>query len=257
MPRQITIRFYEELNDFLPKPLRKQAICRTFMGTPPVRDLIEAMGIPHTEVDLILANGNPVGFYYRPSDGDYISVYPNFESLDISGVTRLRPMPLRITRFILDVHLGKLARYLRMFGFDTLYRNDFNDREIIDISVSEHRIILTRDRQLLKNSRVTHGYCVHSDRPLLQVREVISRFDLRDSVRPFRLCLECNGPLAKISEEEASPLIEEGTRRYHHEFYRCTSCRRIYWEGSHYKRMIGVIEGLLEPGAVKPGLPEG
>ena len=122
MPRQITIRFYEELNDFLHKSLRKKAFTHSFTGTPTVKDIIESLGIPHTEIDLILANGNPVGFNYKPSGGDYVSVYPIFESLDISGTTRLRPKPLRFIRFILDVHLGKLARYLRMLGFDVSER---------------------------------------------------------------------------------------------------------------------------------------
>lgn len=245
MPTSITIRFYEELNDFLRKPLRKKAFAHTYTGTPPLLDVIESLGIPHGEVDLILANGEPAGFDYKPSEGDYISVYPKFESLDIGPVSRLRPKPLRTVRFILDVHLGKLARHLRMLGFDTAYRNDYSDREIIDISLLEQRIILTRDIPLLKNGRVTHGYFVRATDPLGQAREVIGRFDLKSSARPFGLCMECNTALEKITAREAEPFIENGTRENYREFLRCPSCHRIYWEGSHFERMEKLVRSLL------------
>lgn len=245
LPKQITIRFYEELNDFLPKPHRKKPIEHTFFGTPTLRDIIESLGIPHTEVDLILANSQPAEFSYKPAGGDYISVYPKFETFDISTVTQLNPRPLRIIKFILDVHLGKLAHYLRMLGFDTLYRNNLDDPEIIDIALKEHRIILTRDKQLLKNGKVTHGYYVRSENPLVQIREVIGRFDLKHSAIPFSRCIECNGELEKITFIEAEPFLEEGTKENFDQFYRCKNCRRIYWEGSHYDRMVKLVEGLV------------
>ena len=123
-----TFRFYEELNDFLPKEKRKKRFEHNFIDRASVKDVIESFGVPHTEVDLIIVNGESKNFSYIINDGDDISVYPVFESIDISNLQKLRPEPLREPKFILDVHLGTLARYLRMLGFDTNYRNDYAGR---------------------------------------------------------------------------------------------------------------------------------
>ena len=186
MKNTINIRFYEELNLFLIPRKRKRPFDIEFTGRITIKDLIEAQQVPHTEVDLILANGISVSFNYIPSDGDRISVYPVFESLDISGITRLRPEPLREPKFILDVHLGKLAKKMRMLGFDSLYRNDFEDDQIIKIALKEQRIILTRDIGILKNRKVTHGFFVRPDQPDKQLGEVIRRFDLYGKFKPLR-----------------------------------------------------------------------
>ena len=137
-------RFYAELNDFLPPERRFTEFAYSFLDAAPVKDRIESFGVPHVEVDLILANGQSVDFAYRVQDGDRISIYPVFEAFDIAGLTRLRPEPLRDPRFVLDVHLGRLAAYLRMLGFDTLYQNHCADERLAEISQSEHRILLTR-----------------------------------------------------------------------------------------------------------------
>jgi len=242
MPSNIRIRFYQELNDFLPLSKRKNTFQHIFSGSMTIKDIIESLGIPHTEIDLILANGESVTFIYRPCNKDYISVYPVFESLDISGVTRLRPEPLRMSAFILDVHLGKLAKYLRMLGFDTLYRNDYEDQEIIDISVKEKRIILTRDIGILKTSKVTHGYWIRSQQPGAQVKEVIRRFDLAKSINPLNRCIECNGRIENVNKDEIISQLKPKTIQYFHEFYRCTGCGKVYWEGSHFSKMLNKIE---------------
>lgn len=207
-----------------------------------VKDVIESLGVPHTEIDLILVNGESVSFRYKPCIDDRVSVYPVFESLDISQVTRLRPEPLRVSRFILDVHLGKLAKYLRMLGFDTLYRNDYEDNEIIDISARDKRIILTRDLGILKNSRVTHGYWIRSQQPGEQAAEVIRRFDLSKSIKPLNRCIECNGKIREVEKAEIIEQLKPKTIKYFDEFYRCTNCGKVYWEGSHFSKMQGKIE---------------
>ncbi|MEK7405630.1 MAG: Mut7-C RNAse domain-containing protein, partial [Acidobacteriota bacterium] len=143
-------RFYGELNDFLSPERRMTAFPHSFELPAPVKDMIEGLGVPHTEVDLILANGESVDFSYVVRDGDRISVYPVFESLDITPLLRLRERPLRQPRFVLDAHLGKLAAYLRMLGFDTLYRNDYQDPELVALAARDKRILLTRDVGLLK-----------------------------------------------------------------------------------------------------------
>ncbi len=235
-------RFYEELNDFLPEPKRKRTYPYSFDGKPSVKDAVEAEGVPHTEVDLILVNGRSVNFGHHLQDGDRVAVYPVFESLDISPLIRLREKPLRKTRFILDVHLGKLARSLRLLGFDTMYRNDLDDPEIIEIAAEEGRIILTRDIGILKHSAVTHGYWLRSTDPEEQVREVLNRFDLYGQIRPFHRCINCNGLIEPVDKAEIQSRLQPRTQTYYDEFFRCTDCGRIYWKGSHYRKMIDRID---------------
>ena len=239
-------RFYEELNDFLPKKWEKKTFPHGFRGTPSAKTAIEAIGIPHTEVDLIIANGKSVGFDYQINADDRISVYPVFESLDISPIIRLRKEPLRITKFILDVHLGKLANLLRMLGFDTMYQNNYQDSEIVQTALKQNRIILTRDVNLLKRKSVTHGYWMRSTKVGEQLKEVIQRFDIKSQIQPFTRCLMCNTKIKKIKKKEIMNMIPPNTRKYFHEFYFCSQCNKVYWKGSHYKRMIQKMEHFLE-----------
>jgi uncharacterized protein with PIN domain len=245
--RIIHIRFYEELNDFLPVSMQKRDIEYSFKINQTVKDAVEAIGVPHTEIDLILVNGKSVGFDYQLQVGDRISVYPVFESFDISPLVRLRPKPLRETKFILDVHLGKLCKHLRMLGFDTFYRNDLDDPEIIGRSVAEKRIILTRDLGILKNGHVTHGYFLRSQDSKIQLKEIMKRFDLKNQVAPFKRCMECNGLMSRIEKAEIEDQLKDRTKAYFDEFFQCTSCNKIYWGGSHFDNMktfIKEIKGL-------------
>ena len=239
-------RFYEELNDFLPPHQKKIDFPHTFLGRNAIKDMIEALGVPHPEIDLILVNGQSVDFSYIVQDGDQISVYPVFEAFDITPLLRLRPTPLRVSRFILDVHLGRLARYLRLFGFDTLYRNDYDDAELARLAGEQRRILLTRDRNLLKRSSITHGYYIRATDPRQQLREVLARFDLYRSVRSFRRCTQCNGLLTVVVKERILDRLGPDTQRYFDRFWMCGDCQRIYWQGSHYERMRHLIEEVLE-----------
>lgn len=234
--KKATFRFYEELNDFLPSGERKKDRIYTFKGAPSLKDAIEAQNVPHTEVDLILVNGYPAEFTRKLRDGDRVSAYPVFESFDISTV-RPEGKPLRTPAFILDVHLGKLARLLRMAGFDSYYRNDLDDSEIIKRAVAENRIILTRDLGILKNSRVTKGYYIRSQNPREQLKEVINRFQLRSSINFFSRCMECNGEITETATADIEHALKPGTRQCYKKFFRCTQCGKIYWEGSHFERM--------------------
>lgn len=238
-------RAYQELNDFLPEGDRKQWFIYRFNGSPSIKDAVEAAGIPHTEVDLILVNGESVSFAYRLQHEDRVSIYPVFESFDMEGVTRLRMRPLRNPAFVLDVHLGKLARLLRLFGFDALYRNDLDDPEIIDISIEQGRVILTRDVGILKHRRVTHGYWVRGTDPEEQLEEVISRFQLEGAVRVFSRCMNCNGPLNRVEKKEVEHLLEPETRKHFDTFFQCGSCGQVYWRGSHYDKLQETIRRIL------------
>jgi uncharacterized protein with PIN domain len=235
--KQARFRFYAELNDFLPPERRATAFAYAFAGKPSLKHLIEALGAPHTEVDLVLVNGRSAAFADFVEDGDWVSVYPVFESFDIAPVSRVRPRPLRQTRFVADAHLGGLAAYLRMLGFDTLYRNDFRDEELSGIASSEHRILLTRDRDLLKRSAVTHGYFVRENGSRDQLTGVLRRFDLAGCMAPFTRCMRCNGSLDEVSKEEAGGQVPPLSREHYDEFRRCRDCRKVYWNGSHHRRM--------------------
>jgi uncharacterized protein with PIN domain len=246
-PQQAEFRFYEELNDFLPPARRKRAFAYTFRGHPAIKDAIEALGVPHTEVDLVLVNGESVDFSRALQPGDRVAVYPVFEAFDIGTLTRLRPRPLRRTRFVLDVHLGKLARLLRLLGFDARYRRDWCDREIIRYARDAGAAILTRDRGILKVRTVTHGYCIRSDDPWRQLDEVLARFDLRAACRPFTRCTACNGEVAPVAKGEIEEQLPPRVRRRHDEFHRCGDCGRIYWRGTHYEALHRRIAQILAP----------
>jgi uncharacterized protein with PIN domain/sulfur carrier protein ThiS len=241
-----SFRFYAELNDLLPAHTRQKAIVETFGDGQTVKHLVEALGVPHTEIQLILVNGIPVDLAYQVQDGDRVSVYPFFESIDITPLLSVRPSPLDEPRFILDGHLGRLAAYLRMVGFDSLYRNDYDDDVLARISSEDRRILLTRDRGLLKRSIVTHGYWLRETDPRAQLVEVLRRFDLFDRLSPFSRCLRCNGLLKPVAKEVIADRLPPDTRKTHDEFRVCQACGQVFWDGSHVERMKKLIEWVLE-----------
>lgn len=243
-----TFRFYEELNDFLAPERRRSEFSAPCAMAATTKHMIEALGVPHTEVELILVNGESVGFDRLLQDGDRVAVYPRFEALDITPLLRVRKWPLRETRFVADAHLGGLARLLRMAGFDTLYRNDYHDSEIADVAVREGRIVLTRDRELLKLRGITHGCYVHALKPARQFQEIIGRLDLTRSIRPFTLCMSCNAPLRAIDKARVLEQLPLSVRTDHEYFTTCDLCGRIFWKGSHWKRMQALLDESLAAG---------
>jgi uncharacterized protein with PIN domain len=243
--KQASVRFYGSLNDFLPPARRAQAISCSFDVSGSVKDMIEALGVPHTEVALIVANGQSVDFSYQVQNGDNISVYPDWQAVDISPLIRLRPQPSLAFRFVADGHLGRLTAYLRMAGFDTLYRSDYSDEDLAGISSNENRILLTRDRGLLKRNRVTRGYYVRATDPRRQLPEVLRRFDLLGSLAPFQRCVHCNALLQSVPKELISDRLQPETKQHFDEFSICPACARIYWKGSHYRRMQRFLATLI------------
>jgi uncharacterized protein with PIN domain len=239
-----TFRFYEELNDFLPRERRKREFdCRCARAAT-TKHMIEALGVPHTEVELVLLNGESVNFERLLQDGDRVAVYPKFETFDVTPLLRVRTHPLRETRFVADAHLGGLARLLRMAGFDTRYDNQFEDSEIAAIAASENRIALTRDRELLKRRIITHGCYVHALKSVAQLHEIFTRLDLARSARPFTLCLYCNAALHAIDKAVVQAQLPPRVREHHDRFVTCNVCRRVFWEGSHWRRMRALLDEL-------------
>jgi uncharacterized protein len=149
-------------------------------------------------------------------------------------------------RFILDVHLGKLAKSLRLFGFDAYCDKNLDDSEIITFSLSEKRTILTRDKELLKNRNVVDGFRIISQKPDEQLKEVFRHYDLKDRINPFTRCTECNGMLEVVSKEDIASRLFPKTLAYYSSFKRCPDCNRIYWEGSHYERMRKYIDSVIK-----------
>ncbi len=240
--REIEVRCYAELNDFLPPGQRQQTFRYGFHGTPSVKDTIEAIGVPHTEIDVIMVNDISVGFDHRLEGGERVAVYPLFERFDLSSVTRLRPALPALKRFVADVHLGSMARILRLLGFDTIWERDLADEVIIEVARGEQRIILTRDKGILKDGRVIHGYWVRNTDTQKQVEEVVRAFDLAADIEAYTRCMECNGELQRVERSELANSVPLQIFIVYRDFRRCRRCHRVYWKGSHLRRLDTIIE---------------
>jgi len=238
-------RFYEELNDFLPSGRRQREFASGYARAATTKHMIEALGVPHTEVELILVNGESVGFDRLLADGDRVAVYPRFEAMDATPLLRVRERPPRQPRFVADAHLGGLAHMLRMLGFDTLYDNRFDDDELAAIEECESRILLSRDRELLKRRSITHACYLHALKPEQQLREIVGRLDLARSAKPFTLCLYCNVPLRPVDKASVLGRLPPEVRENYDRFSTCDGCGRVYWEGSHWRNMRRVLDGVL------------
>jgi uncharacterized protein with PIN domain len=237
-------RFHAELNDFLPRERRGRPFSHAFERRAAIKDVIESLGIPHTEVDVILVDGASVGFDHILGDGERVDVYPWSVEIPVASPQRLRPRPPAVPRFVLDAHLGRLARYLRLLGFDCRYRNDFGDDELAAIADEEARVLLTRDRNLLKRKRIRLAHFVRADDPLEQLEEVCDEFDLVDAFAPFTRCTRCNGKLVPVDKADVIDRLEPLTRQYVERFLECDSCGHLYWHGSHVGRMQALVERL-------------
>ena len=244
MEHRADFYFYGRLRQLLRKQTEGPVAYR-FNGAPAIKDAIEALGIPHTEVDLIQCQEQWVDFGYVLHPGERINVFPVDWPVAILPARHLSPAPPRPIAFILDIHLGKLARWLRLLGFDCRYRNDFGDDQIVELALEEQRIILTRDRGLLKRSRVSHGYLVGSGPLKEQLKEVIIRYHLQEDFRPLTRCPLCNTPLHDVDKELIRHQLQPNTQRYYTKFRRCPSCDKLYWQGSHYEKIARQLQELM------------
>lgn len=239
-----SFRFHGELNDFLPARRQEQHFAYAVAEKQSLKDVIESIGVPHPEVALVTLNNAPIDFSYLVQDNDLFDVYPAYSPTVTLPFPRSLPAPM--PRFILDVHLGRLAEYLRLLGFDTLYRNDYDDPELAAIAGDEQRILLTRDLGLLKRNRVVYGAYVRTTDPQQQVIEILRRFNFWDLMQPFQRCSRCNGLLRQVAKHEIEHELPPQTRADHDVYRQCEQCGQLYWEGSHFTRLRLFIEQIRQ-----------
>jgi uncharacterized protein with PIN domain len=245
---RIGIRFYRTLNDFIAPALGDNEIIHHFERKASVKDMIESFNVPHTEIERISVNGVSAGFDYIVQDGDRIEVFPAGENSGAMPALQLRSPLSQPPQFVVDSNLGRLARYLRLLGFDCLYRNDYSDDMVARIASEQQRVVLTRDRSLLRRKIVTYGYFVRADKPKIQTREVLQRFALFSQIKPLTRCTHCNGVLAETGKNRIEHRLEPLTRRYFDKFLLCPDCNRIYWQGSHATRIKQLLAELAGTG---------
>jgi uncharacterized protein len=233
-------KFHATLNDFLELHRRDTWIDYSFVESPAVKDAIEAMGVPHPEVNAIVVNSSAVDFTYKLQSGDEVEVYPN----GFPATINLIPDYSLPYKFVLDVHLGKLARLLRLLGFDTVFDADLSEKELVTIAVNENRILLSRGVNILKHKTIVFGYWLRSQQPEVQLQEVIRNYSLAGEFHVFTRCMVCNGAIVQVSKEQVQEQLPPKTKQYFHEFYQCQHCQRVYWKGSHYERMQQFIRNL-------------
>jgi uncharacterized protein with PIN domain len=241
-PFTIRLKFHGDLPFFLGTKTRREIIERALREKTSVKDVIESCGVPHPEVDLILVDGRPVDFRHTLTADADVDVYP--VGLVPTCFTKNHLQVSNSSEFIADCHLGKLARDLRLLGFDVAYDRDANDRQLLAIMRESNRALLTRDRRLLMHGIVQHGYYMRSQNPINQTIEVLRRFDLFSAITPFTRCLRCNAPLQKVAKADIIEKLEPLTKIYYEQFRRCTGCDQIYWAGSHFSKLQTRLEGI-------------
>jgi uncharacterized protein with PIN domain len=231
-------RFHGELSQFLPRERRNERFAYACARAATLKNAIEALGVPHTEAGRVLVNGRAATLPRIVREGDEVEVYP--VQAPEEGI-----LPDRLA-FIADAHLGGLARFLRMLGFDTLHDNRIADQDIRRLAWEECRIVLTRDRDLLKCRDIACGCYVHEREPQAQLREVAARYGLASHSSPFTLCLLCNLPLQPVAKAAIVERVPAEVAATQERFMHCAGCDRVYWPGSHYARMRDALARLVD-----------
>jgi hypothetical protein len=241
----VTLHFHGNLAELPCRSTTNPLVTLPLTRRTSIKDLIESLDVPHPEVAVLLVNDREVDFHYQVADHDKIDVFPNSVPDDFFNPTILRPFPLTAIRFIVDVNVAKLAVKLRQLGFDALFSHGYGDERLAAIAHCQRRILLTRDCNLLKRKVVEFGHLVRAAKPNEQMVEVIKLFGLKDKIRPYSRCFQCNGLLQPVAKEEILHLLEPLTRKYYDTFHRCADCRKIYWSGSHREHMDEVLQEIL------------
>ena len=239
-PFKVRLRFHGDLSVFLRSKTGDAVIERRLAEKTSIKDVIESCGVPHPEVDLILVDERTVGFDQTLAKDARVEVFP-VENRD-TVQTEKRLQAIGVSSFVADGHLGGLARNLRLLGFDVAYRQNADDRQLLEVMARENRALLTRDRRLLMHAIVQNGYCPRSQNADEQTIEVIRRFNLLELIAPFTRCLRCNAPLEEAAKADIIHKLEPLTKIYYDQFRRCPGCKQIYWSGSHFPKLEKRIE---------------
>ncbi|GAA2578126.1 MULTISPECIES: Mut7-C RNAse domain-containing protein [Streptomyces] len=229
---EIHVEFAPGLRLFVPRA-RPTGTARTATdGVSTLGHLVESLGVPLTEVGTLLVDGREVETGYVPTGG---------ESVTVRAVGHPQRVPGAPLRFLLDVHLGTLARRLRLLGVDTAYEStDLGDPALAALSAAEKRVMLSRDRGLLRRRELWAGAYVYSTAPEEQLHDVLDRF--RPALHPWTRCTACNGLLKEATKDEVADRLEDGTQRSYDVFAQCTACGRAYWRGAHHEQLQAIVE---------------
>lgn len=234
----IFLHFDRGFDFFIPSVHSGKTIRLTQSRQASIKDIIESLGVPHTEVGKILVNGVEVGFSHIPRSSETLTICSISPPFDITRKTRLRPHSFDMIRFVADVNVGKLAKLLLRLGFDTEYSNAFSDEAVAEIASRNKRVVLTRDTSLLKRKKVIFAKRIRQERPESQLKEVLEYFGLDKG--PFEFlsrCTTCNRKLQPIQKQTVIHRLKPKTRKYYDTFKICPGCSRIFWQGSHYDDM--------------------
>ncbi|TQK52638.1 hypothetical protein FBY35_3081 [Streptomyces sp. SLBN-118] len=232
---EIHLSVAPELRLFVPSERRRGRTALVTDGSSTLGHVIESLGVPLTEAGRVLVDGREVPVSHIPRAGETVEVY---------GVERPQEVPGAPLRFLLDVHLGTLARRLRLLGVDAAYENeDIGDPALASLSAKEQRVLLSRDRGLLRRREIWAGAYIYSDRPDDQLRDVLARFAPR--LMPWTRCTACNGRLTDADKDSVQDQLQQGTQRTYDVFARCTACERVYWRGAHHARLEAIVEEAL------------
>lgn len=226
----VTLRIARDLQFFLAPRRRHRPVQLAHDGTSTLGHLVQSVGVPLTEVGEMRVADRVAPPSTQPASGAVVSV---------SARGRPQPTPTWPPRFLLDVHLGTLARWLRLVGLDAAYRNDRDDARLASVAAEESRVLLSKDRGLLQRRAVRAGAYVRGDRPDDQLADVLDRF--APPLRPWTRCLSCGGPLCEVSKSEVAGQLRPGTRRTYDAFARCAHCGQVYWHGAHADRLDALV----------------
>lgn len=238
-PPDLSLNFHGYLRELLRRPHTGKAVVRyPLQRRASIKDIIEALGIPHTEVGRIVGCQQEYTFGHIPAGGQRLEVHPQSASIPVTSPSVLRPNPLAALAFMVDINVGKLARLMRMAGFDTSDVADAASKTIVRTAVAQQRILLSRNRELLKHSLLEFGHLVREEEPTAQFREIMALYDLAPLLCPFSRCLLCNGLLSPVAKKDIMDRLLPLTRKYYFAFKQCNGCSRLYWQGSHHQRML-------------------
>lgn len=243
----IQMKLNGNLQELVPRTWRvassgpaETCVVRTLAHPTTVKDFLEAIGIPHCEIGSVLADGNPL---------ELDTLLNRDTQLVVDPVAPWIPDPLR---FICDQHLGSLTRLLRIMGFDTAYGQEWKEPEIARKALNQDRVVLSRNRRLLKRKTLPKAMLIRSHQTDVQVTEVLRRFDLAEKIAPFSRCPHCNGTVAPVPKEKVRDDIPPRTRVWLDDFYQCAGCRQLYWEGTHVTTLKRRIETMRQAAKQPP-----